>query len=143
MAKEPGMRDLVERRLSFGTNSIGDLLINFFGFVAIGLLTRWCLSDGNALVVAARVCLMAECLQLFVEGRYASVSDLLLNVGGALAGAGIAATATGSWLDPNWHSRSRGERLTLPCRLAFSPDYEAYVCWFRASGPDRARPCTS
>jgi hypothetical protein len=75
---------------NFVSTDLMDLLANFFVFVPIGMLTARCLLRASWVQIAAiwiPVCLIMEILQLLVEGRISTLSDVFLNVLGAQFGA--------------------------------------------------------
>ena len=73
--------------------TIRDVLTNIGGFVLFGLLSIICLTRPSPLLVAAiwaPICIIGEAQQIFIESRYPSISDFIMNVGGAYVGAHFA-----------------------------------------------------
>ncbi len=72
--------------------TLRDALINFFGFIPLGVFFAFCMHGGRrwqgltlvALIASASLGL--EILQLGFAGRYTSTSDLILNTAGGAAG---------------------------------------------------------
>lgn len=91
--KAPGMIEkLAHSTLQIISTNRIDLLANLIFFIPIGILSMRCFSRPDPIHVAiiwAAVCLAAEYLQLFIAGRFSSLSDLLLNISGILIGAHV------------------------------------------------------
>jgi hypothetical protein len=91
--KAPGMKEKLAHSTFqiISTNPI-DLLVNLIFFIPIGIFSARCLSRPDSIHVAIiwfPVCLTAEYLQLFIAGRFSSLSDLFLNISGVLIGARV------------------------------------------------------
>ena len=84
-----------EVRVYFGFNAPVNALLNFLCFLPLGALIAILSYVERPLLTAAAVCgmlsLTVESLQIFIPGRFSTVSDLLLNTAGAAAGAFLAA----------------------------------------------------
>jgi VanZ family protein len=78
----------------FGFNAPANNALNFLCFIPLGVLIASLSWVERPLVAAGVVCgmlsLLVESLQLFIPGRFSTFSDLLLNTGGAVAGAYLA-----------------------------------------------------
>jgi VanZ family protein len=80
-----------------------DLIVNLFGFAALGPLVMLALGRRLSVVaviaIAASVSLSIEVLQVAIPGRNPSLTDFLLNVTGASLGASFLYTRVGrSWM---------------------------------------------
>jgi len=88
----------VQLCLVCGDRGTADLIGNVLLFIPVGfaafLVTR---SAGRALLVGALLSLGVEAAQLWIPGRYTTVSDLVANSSGALLGALLGATREGWW----------------------------------------------
>ena len=70
-----------------------DVLINIGGFMLFGMLSLTCLVRPSPIwtgAIWAPVSLIGETQQLFINGRHPSLTDFVLNAGGALIGAYLA-----------------------------------------------------
>ncbi len=119
-------------RLTFARTTRSDIAINLLLYIPFGACLVWTLTSrlGAALAVLVAVCaggalsLLIELLQLFETRRVASLGDVMLNTGGSLVGAIVAATLLAS-----------RDRLGLPGlgALARSPAPAALVLLWLAA----------
>lgn len=75
------------------STSPSDLVLNFLLMVPMGFLTARALRNPSvlgALAIWAPLVVLAESVQVFTPGRFPSVSDLLLNLAGIVAGSVVA-----------------------------------------------------
>lgn len=100
--KTPRIRERVGGWWQYVTTDPIDLLANLIAFIAIGILSVRCLSRPDSIhaaIIWVPVCLTAEFLQLFIAGRFSSVSDLFVNILGTLIGAHVYLAITRKGLD--------------------------------------------
>jgi VanZ like family len=96
-----------------GSYRRSDLVMNFAYYVPLGLigeLTGW---PGRATVVtAAGLSALTEVIQVFARDRYPSVTDVILNTAGAVAGITLVRIVRGSRSPDRQHS-ARKDRNDL------------------------------
>lgn len=95
------------REFRWNRSVVGDMVINFFGFMPLGLvfgafLQRSCgLGDRRSLPIALAMCLLLslsiEIAQAWIPNRTSSLPDLMLNVVGGLLGILVWRKGAGAW----------------------------------------------
>jgi VanZ family protein len=94
------------------SNARNDLLLNFIALLPLGFLSAGCLRRPRAVTVGLiwlPVCLLFESMQIVTPGRFPSLSDVVMNVSGALAGAALFSAALHASPVAKLHSRLNGE----------------------------------